>query len=734
MDKNPIDFIANYWLDLLNNLVELIYGIDHTTVRMVFSVILIMLLAGFFIGFVIPAVIQWFRLVIIKSRLSRLETNASPDKYRSCFSMSKGLRHLWKEYEETLHRQYEQQDGQRILAKVRSTIPAETFFNSHTLVDARLRTEFFKHLPGIFTGLGIIGTFFGLISGLHAFHVSDDPVQVREGLSVLMKSVGSAFVISAIAIVAAMLVTLVEKLFLASLYRWADSIAQLIDERFEAGAGEEYLARLVESSEDSATQAKILKDALVKDLGDLLKDLSATQISASRELASSQIAASNEQNEALAQNIAKSIHDGLKEPMEELAGIVKSASGEHSATASRMLQDVMASFAQQLNELFGGQIAGINDLNQQASQRMSDAVDSLTSLVSSMEASSARSNDEMARRLAEAIERMESGQVTMNEHLKEVVAHILRTLDESQNKTVETLKNSVAGTIARIESGQQDIADQLKGVADHVRSSVMDAHSQTATALTATLGSLEEASSKLINDLRTTQHDALAKSEEREERMAERTENMLVEMVESVKEASKELGAASSSISDSVGALSKVTTETIGQMSTNAKSINDASRNFMNSIQAVGNVLDSAEVNVKELQQTSSRLAEASAVIQLLIRDYQSQRDSLTKVLEEVRQVTVEAKREASLTKDILDRMTISAQRMHEAREAADDYLEGVVDVLAKSQQAFNDQIGRTLDKSNHAFHDKLSTAVKLLSSSIEELESTLGTAGISRR
>ena len=56
MDKNPIDFIANYWLDLLNNLVELIYGIDHTTVRMVFSVILIMLLAGFFIGFVIPAV------------------------------------------------------------------------------------------------------------------------------------------------------------------------------------------------------------------------------------------------------------------------------------------------------------------------------------------------------------------------------------------------------------------------------------------------------------------------------------------------------------------------------------------------------------------------------------------------------------------------------------------------------------------------------------------------------
>ena len=34
------------------------------------------------------------------------------------------------------------------------------------MVDAPLRTEFYKHLPGILTGLGIIGTFSGLIIGL----------------------------------------------------------------------------------------------------------------------------------------------------------------------------------------------------------------------------------------------------------------------------------------------------------------------------------------------------------------------------------------------------------------------------------------------------------------------------------------------------------------------------------------------------------------------------------------
>ena len=86
------------------------------------------------------------------------------------------------------------------------------------------------------------------------------------------------------------------------------------------------------------------------------------------------------------------------------------------------------------------------------------------------------------------------------------------------------------------------------------------------------------------------------------------------------------------------------------------------------------------------------------------------------------------------MTKEALDRMQISAQRMHEAREAADEYLEKVVDVLGASQQAFNDQLVKTLGASNYEFHNKLSTAVGMLSSSIEELESTLGTAGASRR
>lgn len=76
---------------------------------------------------------------------------------------SSPLKQLWEEYEDTLHDQFKLVEDERRLIKSRATAGAESFFTTHAVVDARIGAEFFKHLPGILTGIGIIGTFFGLI-------------------------------------------------------------------------------------------------------------------------------------------------------------------------------------------------------------------------------------------------------------------------------------------------------------------------------------------------------------------------------------------------------------------------------------------------------------------------------------------------------------------------------------------------------------------------------------------
>ena len=168
--------------------------------------------------------------------------------------------------------------------------------------------EFFKHFPGIFTGLGIIGTFSGLVHGLSLFKISDDASTVRLSLQDLMSGVSSAFIVSASAISVAMIVTVIEKLIIALSYQCVEKITFELDKRFQSGVGEEYLSRLVIASESWAAQAGTLKDALVTDLKQIMTELMERQTNAS-------IQATKE----LGQQFAQSLNEGMKTPLEQIA-------------------------------------------------------------------------------------------------------------------------------------------------------------------------------------------------------------------------------------------------------------------------------------------------------------------------------------------------------------------------------------------------------------------------------
>jgi hypothetical protein len=161
------------------------------------------------------------------------------------------LKHLWEEYDDTLHELRKATSGANALVEVRATVPAETMFTREVLVDSPLFDDFIRHLPGVLTGLGIIGTFAGLLTGLQDFK----PFPIEEavkGLDPLLKGVQHAFVASGVAISCAMGVVFISRLTLAYLYGLVEKLTHGIDSLYSTGAGEEYLARLVKSSEQNA--------------------------------------------------------------------------------------------------------------------------------------------------------------------------------------------------------------------------------------------------------------------------------------------------------------------------------------------------------------------------------------------------------------------------------------------------------------------------------------------------
>ena len=476
----------------------------------------------------------------------------------------------------------------------RATLPAEVFFNPQNIVDGRLNVEFFKHLPGILTGIGIIGTFAGLIHGLEGFNIGgSDPEQVKKSLDGLMNSVKHAFWVSAGAILAAMVITVLEKFLLSRLYSRVEWIAGAVDKFFEGGAGEEYLSRLVRASEDSASQSKILKDALVKDLGDLLKNLTATQLNASnkfnqelinqiKESAEQQKKAAQENAGVMSSAIAGSIRQSLEGPLQNIAQAVQNSTRDQSASATQILGDVMAGFSERLNSLFGEQISGINELNRQTAQGMQGAADSLNTLVTRLEESSLRSANDMATHTTHAIQTMGEGLT----HIQDRVLENNRAREEAMNERTHAL---------------------ISGMAERVEVAMREVSTTTASSLGEVVATLENSQARVLKGNQT-----------REEQMTQRAQDMVNGLAEQVGVVVNQFRTATT------GSLQSLVSnlEAVGQRSTQEMSSRlaasmeamEARQSSMNS-QATGFVEQIGKIIANSQSQTHQQLTGTLAVL-----------------------------------------------------------------------------------------------------------------------
>lgn len=639
------------------------------TLRVTGSALALLTLA-FLLAFLAPAILLRVRLGGVRRRL-RKGKSRDPQVLHTIFARDARLLHLWSEFRDTLHEQREERDGQMVTAALRATAPAESYFNNQYVVESRLRTEFFKHLPGIFTGIGIIGTFTGLITGLQNFQVPDDPAKVRHSLEALLSGVFEAFIVSAAAITLAMIVTFLEKALLSSLYRCTEDIAQHLDGLFTMGAGEEYLSRLVSASESSAVQSKILKDSLVGDLKVLLQ-----------EITDRQIAAQHAHSQALGEHITSGIEESLKEPLKDIRDVVAKASGDQSTAAATLLQDAMASFSERINSLFGGQVSGIQELNQKSAQAMQDAVASLHNLLGKMEENSQRSGDAMAEKMAKAVEEMERRQSEINEQTRSFVDAIREMVAKSQTETN-----------ARLNDALTELSQQMGAMIGALQAQAEESHHV---------------------------------QQQREENLAVRTTAMVSDLGTSVAEVVKQMAESSDQMRLSVATLERTTTSSIDKLNSGAKTLEQGAIAFSQAGERVTTALGRASTVADKMAEVSGALTSSATSLQNVLTDYRANRDATASMLDQLRAVVESAKREASLTQNALDRIQMAAEKLSDAHRQTEDYLDGVSKVLAEAHEKFADGLSRTLDRANSDFHIKLSSAVKLLGSAVEELEATL--------
>lgn len=581
------------------------------------------------------------------------------------------LAHLWSEYAETLHPQREDDGVQMRVAKWRATALADSFFTEQAVVDTPLKADFYKHLPGILTGIGIIGTFSGLIMGLINFDVSLNPVEAQKQLRALVNSVGHAFFVSAAAIGLAMLFTWIEKSLVTSCYRQVEELRQLIDSLFDAGAGEEYLERLVVASETNATQAKHIKDALVADLKEILTGLTAQQVEAHAK-----------NTGQISVDIGKSIGEHLGAPMAEIATAVKGVSANQGDAVNRMLTDVLAGFSSQMKDMFGGQMTGMTDLLKETSESMRATADRFGQLAANMDNAGQKTVDAMAERLNHAISSMEARQQVMNKQMGEFVEQIRAMVAQSQGESARKLQETLGA-----------VGDQVAGV---------------------------------VAELRRQAEEAAESQGRRQERYEESTGKAIGALSGQVEMLLAQSVETSRSLQDTVARLSDATERAVTGLASGADTLYVAATDFAKAGQGVAETMRAAGEAVEGIRSAAGTLAGATGVAKDIIADYGRTRDAFATMVDDLKRVTENARRDAALTSEIIGKIEAAAQRLADAETEAGEYLEGVTEVLGKAHESFAENVERSLREGNRQFQKELRDAVNLVSGAVKDLGDTL--------
>lgn len=184
---------------------------------------------------------------------------------RAAFKSLQAFAHPWHEFEESIVKE-RKEDGE---IEYRNTHEAHHFFNVDSVISSsrawlfNFRMGTFGSIPNILTGLGIVGTFFGILSGIPESIATD---AISKGIPRFLVGMKGAFLASISGLVFALIFTLVEKYLMDIMESQCRLLAERLDAVFRRKTEQDYLSELAYSSYQQLAAMKALPLSFGKEI------------------------------------------------------------------------------------------------------------------------------------------------------------------------------------------------------------------------------------------------------------------------------------------------------------------------------------------------------------------------------------------------------------------------------------------------------------------------------------
>jgi hypothetical protein len=663
----------------------------------------------------------------LAQRINEIKDEVSPGQRRTKLTQLfeekdfKQFKHVWTEYNETLHDQNENLNGLNRCLCSRATAPAGYFFSLSSLVETPLKSDLFKHLPGILTALGIIGTFLGLISGLNQFDTTD-PGKINGSVTALLHKVESAFIFSATAIFLATVVTGVEKFQAQRRAAELEKVTEAIDGLFDAGVGEEYLARLVQSSSDNATQTKQLKDSLVEDLKVMLTTLTESHKQQNAAMVKSLFDSQQQASLTMAEKISTSIQEALTEPLNHIAGSIQAVSGDQSSQVQNLLSDVLSAFMDKLDHSFGEQFNHIGVVLNQTVASMTEMQLSFKNLVEDMRHASIDSGKAAQEQIQQTLQ-------TLNEHqanLQKGMADML----EGLSAAAANMSDQGQAAFNANDERQRLMEDQMKQFIESIQAQVGQAQQTSIAEVSASLTQLSEHLNTVLNRFEENREKTDNASQATQQQLHEATRAFVADLSQ---QTSALLDGLKTDRSASMAAFEQLTSKTekiIGGMKEGAETMQLAAEQFEAAGDSVTNNLSAANLTLQSINQSTQSLTGASGILSTTLNTLTAESSQnhvrMEKMVTAFESVLEKVTTEAETRSDLVTDFSQIQSKMAEVNQEYADYLEKFNRIISDSFTQFSSGVTQNLEKTLGSLDGQLSRAVNSLASGVENLEEAI--------
>lgn len=395
-----------------------------------------------------------------------MQTYTEIDK---AFSNNDVFETTWQQYRKNMITMPGEEERKRI------TVEAENYFTVSVLLSG-LKNDFWKNLAGIFTGLGILGTFAGLTFGVVGID-TQSMNGLQQGISQLLNGTSTAFITSIVGIFAAMIFNWFYSGLMKNVHADVDKLCSALDEIFPLITMENLLVMQLEESQEQGATLKTLSGDLGDIMGETLMNVQAAleqSIDTNfKPLFDELLTTMKALNNGGMSAIADSLNEGAGK---EIASFAKTLTGmeqgmkeimEQARIANEASMNQLRQSIEELTDKMNATISSSVTANSEGAaknqeiltQLMEDISTKMTGIVSDISKASNQSNAEFADMMKNAanqvqvmVDAMQQGMTSQTTSLQEEMAKFMKQASHTSAEHMENLQQSMDKLTAKMKN------------------------------------------------------------------------------------------------------------------------------------------------------------------------------------------------------------------------------------------------------------------------------------------